>query len=92
MVGTSFIPSNANATFVQSTRLLKPSRLCHVVIHWIALAEYSQISTHVPGFQLFSGVLHHLVLDKLATSSILGLYNLSQQGIWASIGNPNYQK
>ena len=24
-----------------------------VGIHWIALAEYSQMSTHVPGFQSF---------------------------------------
>ena len=24
---------------------------CHVGIHWIAFADYSQISTHVPGFQ-----------------------------------------
>ena len=26
----------------------KPSKLCHVGIHGIALAEYSQMSTHVP--------------------------------------------
>ena len=25
--------------------------LCHVGIHWIALAEYFQMSTHLPGFQ-----------------------------------------
>ena len=31
----------------------KPSKPCHVGIHWIALAEYSQMSTHVPGFQSF---------------------------------------
>ena len=28
----------------------KPSEPCHVGIHWIALIEYSQMSTHVPGF------------------------------------------
>ena len=28
------------------------------------------MSTHVPGFQSFSGVLHHFVLAKLATSVI----------------------
>ena len=33
-------------------KLLKP---CHVGIHWIALAEYFQMSTHLPGFQWFSG-------------------------------------
>ena len=31
----------------------KSSKPCHVGIHWIALSEYSQISTHVPGFQSF---------------------------------------
>ena len=30
-----------------------PSKPCHVGIHWIALTEYSQMSTHVPGFQSF---------------------------------------
>ena len=30
----------------------KPSRPCHVGIHRIALVEYSQMSTHVPGFQI----------------------------------------
>ena len=29
----------------------KPSKPCHVGIYWIALAQYSQMSTHVPGFQ-----------------------------------------
>ena len=29
----------------------KPSKASHVGIHWIVLAEYSQMSTHVPGFQ-----------------------------------------
>ena len=29
----------------------KAFKPCHVGIHWIAHAEYSQISTHVPGFQ-----------------------------------------
>ena len=31
------------------------SKPCHVGIHWIALSEYSQMSTHMPGFQSFSG-------------------------------------
>ena len=48
-------------------KLAKP---CHVGIHWIALAEYFQMSTHMPGFQSFSGFLHLFVLAKLATSSI----------------------
>ena len=29
----------------------KPSKPCHYGIHWIALAEPSEISTIVPGFQ-----------------------------------------
>ena len=40
------------------------SRPCLVGIHWIALTEYSQMSTHVLRF------LHNFVLAKLATSSI----------------------
>ena len=31
--------------------VLKPSKPGHVGIHWKALTEYSQMSTHVPGFQ-----------------------------------------
>ena len=31
----------------------KPTKPCHVGIHCIALAEHSQMSTHVPGFQSF---------------------------------------
>ena len=50
-------PSNAKATFVQSTRMqrfFKPSnRPHHIGIHWIALAEYSQMSTYVPWFHSF---------------------------------------
>ena len=30
-----------------------PSKTCHAGICWIALAEYSQMSTHEPGFQPF---------------------------------------
>ena len=30
------------------------SKPCHVGIHWKALDEYYQMSTHVPGFQSFS--------------------------------------
>ena len=51
-----FNPSNAETTIVQSTRRqrsLKPSKPCHVGIHWIALLEYSQVNIHVPGFQGF---------------------------------------
>ena len=47
-----------------------PSKPCHVGTHWIALAEHSQMSTHVPGFQSPFRFLHHFVLAKLATSFI----------------------
>ena len=47
---------NDKATFAQGHKYFwKPSLTCHVGIHWIALTEYSQMSTHVPGFQSFSG-------------------------------------
>ena len=49
----------------------KPSNLYHIGIHWIALAEYSQMSVPMcHDFSHFSGILHHFVLAKLATSSI----------------------
>ena len=60
-------------TFVKSTRLqrfLKSSKPCHVGIHWIAFAEHSQMSTHLPRFPSFFRFLHHFVMTKLATSSI----------------------
>ena len=44
-----------------------------LVFMWEALAEYSQMSTHVPGFQslgFFSFFLHHFILAILATSSV----------------------
>ena len=31
----------------------KPSQTCRVGINWVALAEYSQMNTHVPGFRAF---------------------------------------
>ena len=48
----------------------KPSKPCHVGTRWKALAEYSQISTHLPGFQSFFSFLHHFVSTKIATSSV----------------------
>ena len=60
---------NAEATFVQNSP--NPSKPCHVGIHWIDVAVYSQISTHLPGFQSSClDCLHHLLLAKLATSSM----------------------
>ena len=41
----------APLTFRYMSTFLKPSNSCHVGINWIALIEYSQMSTNVPGFQ-----------------------------------------
>ena len=64
-------PSNAQATLVQRTqKKLKPFKPCHVGIHWIALAVYFQMSTHLPGFRSFFRFLHLFVLIELVASSI----------------------
>ena len=55
---------------MQSFKKTQTSQPCHDGIHWIDLAEYSQMSTHVPGVRSFSGFLHHFELTTLATSSI----------------------
>ena len=55
----------------ESTDVWKPSKPCHIGIHWVALTECSQMSTHVPGFQsFFFRFLHHVVLATLATRNI----------------------
>ena len=48
----------------------KPSKPCHVGIHWTAFVEYSQMNTHVLGFQYFLRFFALFVLAKLAISSI----------------------
>ena len=63
-------PSNAEAAILQSTKMQKSSKPYHVAIHWVALNEYSQMSTHKSGLQSFFRFLHQFVLAKLATSSI----------------------
>ena len=47
-----------------------PSKPYHIGIHWITLAEFSQMSAHLPAFQSFLSFLHHFVMAKLATTSI----------------------
>ena len=68
------IPSNAEASYfhrmTRMQRFFKTIKPCHVGIHWKALAEFSQMSTQMPGFQPFLGVLQHFVLAKLATIRI----------------------
>ena len=66
ILGTGiFNSSNAEATFVQSTRMqrFKP---CHVGIHWIALTEYSQMSTHLLGFRSFFRVFASFCIDRFS--------------------------
>ena len=49
-----FNPSNAEQLLSKARGckdFRKPSKPCHVGIHWKALAEYSHLSTHMPGFQ-----------------------------------------
>ena len=49
-------PIDAEATFIKAQECkdsCKPSKPCHVGIHWKALTERSQMSIHVPGFQPF---------------------------------------
>ena len=47
----------------------KPSKPCHIGIHWIDLAEYSQMSTHLPGFQSFFKLFASFSIGKLSTTS-----------------------
>ena len=50
----------------------KPSKPCHVGIHWTALPEYSQMNTHVPGFQSFF---------RIFASFCIGQNSYQQQGV-----------
>ena len=55
----------------------KPCRACHVGIHWMALAEFFQLTTHVPGFQSVFMFLHHfaILLHLRATILSRGSYS-----------------
>ena len=48
----------------------KTSKPCLVGIHWISLAEYPQMSTHLAGFPSFFMFLLHFLLAKSTTISI----------------------
>ena len=66
-------PSSAETNFVQTQGckdFWKPSKQCHVGIHWKALTEYFQMSIHLPGFQSFSKIFASFLLARLSTSSI----------------------
>ena len=44
----------------------KPSKPCHVGTDWIALAECSQMSNYVPGFQSFLNVFASFCIGKIS--------------------------
>ena len=83
-------PSNAEATFVQSTRMQRFLKTISTLLcwhHWIALAEYSLMSTHVSGFQSFSIFMHHFVLAILATTSIrVNLFEIKPPLVYMVVG------
>ena len=70
----SFNPSNAEATFVLSTRTLKLLKTMPALSCWYSLDSYRRALSFEYPFALvsviFSGFLHNFVLVKLATSSI----------------------
>ena len=45
----------------------KPPKPCHVCTHWIALNEYSRMSTHMPGFQCFFRIFALFCICQLRT-------------------------
>ena len=67
--------------------------LVFIYCFWIALTEHFQMSTHLPGFQSYSGFLHHFVLAKLATSSIIPLrvntWEISRESLYDAAGALN---
>ena len=44
----------------------KPSKPYHVGIHWKAQDEYSQMSTHVPGFQSFKSFFASFCIGQIS--------------------------
>ena len=70
-------PSDAKATFVHSTRTQKifekPSRPCHVGIHWINPAKHSQMSTYMPGFRSFFSFFASFCVGKIGHQQHKGL-------------------
>ena len=70
----SFNPSNAEATFVQSTAMRQRCLKTILTLScWYSLERYPWALRWIPmcqSFFHFSGFLHHFVLAKLAISSI----------------------
>ena len=55
----------------------KPSKPCHVGTHWIALAEYSQMSTHLPGFHWFFRIFALFCIGQIGLQQHKGSMVLS---------------
>ena len=63
------LDSNAEANFVQSTRtqrFWKSSKPCRVGMHLIALAQYCQMSTHMPGIQSIFSFFASFCIAKIS--------------------------
>ena len=75
----------------------KLSKPCHVGIHWIALLEYSQMSTHMPGFQSFFRFLgiffstNHRPGKRFSQYYMILLRNLNWDGLVANYCKILYQ-
>ena len=44
----------------------KLSKPCHVGINWIALAKYSRMSTHLPGFQSYFRIFESFCIGQIS--------------------------
>ena len=44
----------------------KPSKPCHVGIHWKDLAQYSRMSTHMPWFKSFPSFFASFCFDQIS--------------------------
>ena len=53
----------------------KQSKPCHIGIHWRALAEYSQMSIHVPGFQYFFCCFASFCIAQISQQQHKGFVN-----------------
>ena len=58
--------------FPSKSHFFKLSKPGHVGTHWIALAEYSQMSTHVPGLRLFFRYCVSFHINKIICSHFSG--------------------
>ena len=74
MINEILNPSNAEANCIQKLKDSKKLKPFQTLSCWysLALADYSQISTHVQGFQSVSALFASFCIVSIATSSIKG--------------------